>query len=55
MSSRSWIAAAAMLAAADGVRTRFVDDLATAGARAAQGSEVVATRCGPIEMRPEAV
>ena len=31
------------------IRTRFERDLAVATARAAQGSVVVATRCGPIE------
>ena len=33
------------------VRARFVEDLARAAARAAQGSEVLATRCGPIEVQ----
>jgi 2-hydroxy-6-oxonona-2,4-dienedioate hydrolase len=38
------------LAAAAIVRTRFVRDLAVAADRAAQGSVVLATRCGPIEV-----
>jgi pimeloyl-ACP methyl ester carboxylesterase len=33
------------------IRARFERDLSAATARAAQGSEVVATRCGPIEVQ----
>jgi len=33
------------------IRSRFEADLAVAAARAAQGSAVVATRCGPIEVQ----
>jgi hypothetical protein len=33
------------------IRARFEADLAIAIARAAQGSAVVATRCGPIEVQ----
>jgi 2-hydroxy-6-oxonona-2,4-dienedioate hydrolase len=33
------------------IRSRFERDLALAAARAAQGSEIVATRCGPIEVQ----
>jgi 2-hydroxy-6-oxonona-2,4-dienedioate hydrolase len=39
------------LAAALGVRSRFERDLAVAAERAAQGSELIATRCGPIEVQ----
>jgi len=41
--------AVALLAAALTVRSRFQDDLTLAAARAAQGSVVMSTRCGPIE------
>jgi len=41
--------AVALLAAALTVRSRFQDDLTLAAARAAQGSIVMSTRCGPIE------
>ena len=43
------LALLALLAAALVIRTRFQDDLALAAARAAQGSVLLATRCGPIE------
>jgi 2-hydroxy-6-oxonona-2,4-dienedioate hydrolase len=42
---------AALLVAAWLVRVRFEHDLAVATERAAQGSTVMATRCGPIEMQ----
>ncbi len=42
---------AVVMAASFTVRARFADDLARAAARAAQGSEVLATRCGPIEVQ----
>jgi len=41
--------AVTLLAAALLIRSRFHNDMAIAAARAAQGSVVVATRCGPIE------
>ena len=44
-------AALAAVAAAFVVRARFAEDLARAEARAAQGSELLATRCGPIEVQ----
>jgi len=44
-------AIAVVLVAALGVRSRFEADLAVATARAAQGSVIVATRCGPIEVQ----
>ncbi|MDP2007820.1 MAG: alpha/beta hydrolase [Rubrivivax sp.] len=43
--------AAALAAAAFTVHARFERDLAVAVARAAQGSEVISTRCGPIEVQ----
>jgi 2-hydroxy-6-oxonona-2,4-dienedioate hydrolase len=54
MKGRSLFAALAIVATVAGVATlvvhaRFEHDLAVAAARAAQGSVVVATRCGPIE------
>ena len=45
------LALLALLAAALVIRTRFQDDLALAAARAAQGSVLLATRCGPIEQQ----
>jgi pimeloyl-ACP methyl ester carboxylesterase len=52
---RMWIALAVSIAvvlvAALVIRARFGADLAVAAARAAQGSDVVATRCGPIELQ----
>ena len=45
------ILVAVMLVAALVVRARFETDLAVAAARAAQGSVVVATGCGPIEVQ----
>jgi pimeloyl-ACP methyl ester carboxylesterase len=39
------------LVAAVVIRARFERDLAIATARAAQGSEVIGTRCGPIEVQ----
>ncbi len=45
------VCAVALAAAGLTVRTRFERDLAAASARAAQGSEVLATRCGPIEVQ----
>jgi pimeloyl-ACP methyl ester carboxylesterase len=42
---------AAVSATAFAVRARFADDLAAAGARAAQGSTLEDTRCGPIEVQ----
>ncbi len=44
-------ALAALLATALWVHTRFERDLALAAARAAEGSTLVATRCGPIEVQ----
>lgn len=38
-----------LAAAAFTVRSRFVDDIAAAAARASQGSTLIGTRCGPIE------
>jgi 2-hydroxy-6-oxonona-2,4-dienedioate hydrolase len=54
MKARSLFAALAVVATLAGLstlvfRARFKHDLAVASARAAQGSVVVATRCGPIE------
>ncbi|MDO9074537.1 MAG: alpha/beta hydrolase [Rubrivivax sp.] len=43
--------AAALVAAGFTVRSRFERDLAWASARAAQGSELIDTRCGPIEVQ----
>ena len=43
------LTAATLLAATLLIRSRFHNDMAIAAARAAQGSVVVATRCGPIE------
>jgi pimeloyl-ACP methyl ester carboxylesterase len=45
------IVAVGLAAAALAVRSRFQDDLSVAAARAAQGSVVVATHCGPIEVQ----
>jgi len=45
------IVAAAVLVAAFAIRSRFERDLALAASRSAQGSTVVATRCGPIEVQ----
>jgi pimeloyl-ACP methyl ester carboxylesterase len=45
------LAAVALAAAAFTVRSRFEHDLALAAARAAQNSEVIHTRCGPIEVQ----
>ena len=42
---------AAVLVAALVIRARFEADLAFAATRAAQGSVIVATRCGPIEVQ----
>jgi 2-hydroxy-6-oxonona-2,4-dienedioate hydrolase len=39
------------LAAALGVRSRFERDLSVAAERVAQGSTLIATRCGPIEVQ----
>jgi 2-hydroxy-6-oxonona-2,4-dienedioate hydrolase len=54
MKRRSWFFALVVLAmvasvATVVVRARFERDLAAAAARAAQGSTIAATRCGPIE------
>lgn len=50
-----WVVFAVMIAfvlvAALVIRSRFEADLAIAVARAAQGSVIVATRCGPIEVQ----
>jgi pimeloyl-ACP methyl ester carboxylesterase len=54
MKGRKWIAlaaAAATAAATLAVRVRYQDDLARALALAEQGSELVDTRCGPIEVQ----
>ncbi len=45
------VMAAAILVAALVIRARFERDLAIAAERAAQGSELIATRCGPIEVQ----
>lgn len=45
------IAALALLGASLVVRSRYEHDLARAAERAAQGSVIVATRCGPIEVQ----
>jgi 2-hydroxy-6-oxonona-2,4-dienedioate hydrolase len=45
------IALAVCLVAAQVIRSRFERDLSAAAGRAAQGSEVIATRCGPIEVQ----
>ena len=45
------IVIAFVLVAALMIRSRFEADLALASARAAQGSVIVATRCGPIEVQ----
>jgi 2-hydroxy-6-oxonona-2,4-dienedioate hydrolase len=45
------LAAAAVLLAALVAHARFQNDLALARARAAQGSSVIDTRCGPIEVQ----
>ena len=45
------VAAAVLAAAAFSARSRFQDDLALAATRAAQGSVLVDTRCGPIEVQ----
>ncbi len=44
------VAFAVVLIAAELIRARFERDLAIAAKRAARGSEVLATRCGPIEV-----
>ncbi len=54
MKRKSFFAALGIVAiiagtATHAIRARFEHDLAVASARAAQGSVVVATRCGPIE------
>lgn len=47
-----WAVIVALVALAAGViRSRFERDLAIAAARAARGSVVLATRCGPIEVQ----
>ena len=46
-----WAALAAAAAGALAVHMQFSRDLASAAARAAQGSTTVATRCGPIEVQ----
>ena len=43
------VAALSLLVAALVIRSRFERDLAVAAERSAQGSQVAATRCGPIE------
>jgi pimeloyl-ACP methyl ester carboxylesterase len=45
------VAAAVAIVAAVAVHARFKRDLALASARAAQGSTVIDTRCGPIEVQ----
>lgn len=49
------VALAAALIASLAIRTRFERDLALAAARAAQGSVVVTTRCGPNEVQQAGV
>jgi pimeloyl-ACP methyl ester carboxylesterase len=49
------IVAVALAAAALTVSSRFERDLALAAERAAQGSELIATRCGPIEVQQAGV
>jgi len=49
------LVAVALAAAAVSVRSRFERDLALAAERAAQGSELIATRCGPIEVQQAGV
>jgi 2-hydroxy-6-oxonona-2,4-dienedioate hydrolase len=44
-------AVAVLLAAAGVIHARFADDLAQARARAAAGSTLIDTRCGPIEVQ----
>ena len=44
-------AVAALGVAAAVIQARFRSDLAQAAARAAQGSQVLATRCGAIELQ----
>ena len=54
MTRSRWLLWAALFGAAAGVlavRWQFGCDLASAAARAAHGSTVVTTRCGPIEMQ----
>ncbi len=46
-----WLVVVALAAAAWVIRSRFERDLAVAAAHAAQGSVVVSTRCGPIEVQ----
>lgn len=46
-----WVVLATVMAAALVIGTRFEADLAVAATRAAQGSVVVATPCGPIEVQ----
>jgi 2-hydroxy-6-oxonona-2,4-dienedioate hydrolase len=45
------LAIAVLLAAGWAIHAHFARDLAQAGARAAQGSTVIDTRCGPIEFQ----
>ena len=55
MTQRTLIVAAVLLVAAAvaafAIHARFAQDLARAAERAAQGSELIATRCGPIEVQ----
>lgn len=54
MTRTRWLLWAALIGATAGVvavRWQFGRDLASAAARAAQGSTVVTTRCGPIEVQ----
>jgi 2-hydroxy-6-oxonona-2,4-dienedioate hydrolase len=55
MTRRSRFVAAVLLVAAAvaafAIHARFSQDLARAAERAAQGSELIATRCGPIEVQ----
>jgi pimeloyl-ACP methyl ester carboxylesterase len=44
-----------MLVAALWIRSHFEADVALAAARAAQGSEIISTRCGPIEVQQAGV
>jgi 2-hydroxy-6-oxonona-2,4-dienedioate hydrolase len=46
-----WVVVLALVAIAWTVHARFQRDLAQAATRAAQGSTLVATRCGPIEVQ----
>ena len=47
----SLLLAGLLLAAAGVIHARFADDLAQARARAAAGSTLIDTRCGPIEVQ----